>query len=178
MSERATLARPYAEAVFGLARDASRHAFWVRALALGTAIVQDQGAGHILRDPRIPSKTLLGLLHDIGGETFDEEVMAFLGLLVENERLLLLPEIARMFGDLCRDAEHSIDVEITSAYVLSPPEEQEIRGRLERRFRRTVVLTTRIDPALVAGAVIRAHDRVIDGSLRARLAALAASLNS
>ncbi|MHB1515432.1 MAG: F0F1 ATP synthase subunit delta [Acidiferrobacteraceae bacterium] len=178
MSERATLARPYAEAVFGLARDASRHAFWARALALGAAIVQDQDAGHILRDPRIPPEALLGLLRDIGGEAFDGDVMAFLGVLIESERVLLLPEIARMFGDLCREAEHSIDVEIISAYALSPTQEQEIRGRLERRFRRTVVLATRIDPALVAGAVIRAHDRVIDGSLRARLAALAASLNS
>ncbi|MHB1587235.1 MAG: F0F1 ATP synthase subunit delta [Acidiferrobacteraceae bacterium] len=178
MSERATVARPYAEAAFGLARDESRRSFWSRSLALGTLLVQDPAVADLARDPRVAPAALLALFRDLGAAAFDDEIGAFLGLLIENERLLLLPEIAVMFEALRRDADRVIDVRVTSAYSLTASEEGEIRERLERRFQRKVVLTTLIDPALIAGAVIRADDQVIDGSLRARLASLAAHLTS
>lgn len=178
MSERATVARPYAEAVFGLASDEPRRLAWSRALALGAMLVQDPVVADLARDPRVAPAALLKLLRDIGGAVFDDEIGTFLGLLIENKRLLLLPEIALMFEALCRDADRVIDVRVTSAYQLAASEEREIRERLERRFRRKVVLTTLIDRALIAGAVIRADDQVIDGSLRARLASLAAHLTS
>ncbi|MHB1950353.1 MAG: F0F1 ATP synthase subunit delta [Acidiferrobacteraceae bacterium] len=178
MSERATIARPYAEAAFGLASDETRRSFWSRALALASQAVQDPALADLARDPRVAGASLLTLLRDIGGPVFDDEIAAFLRLLIENERLLVLPEIARMFDALRRDADGIIEARVTSAYRLSASEEAEMRARLERRFGRKVILTTAIDPTLIAGAVVRADDHVIDGSLRARLASLTAYLTS
>lgn len=177
MSESATIARPYAEAVFSLAPDAPSRIRWSETLQFAAALVASSELAGLIGDPRIPGTRLLSLLRDIGGRRFDDQALAFLRLLLNNDRLLLLPEIGRAFEDLRRQSENVVDVQIVSARPLAASEEADIRGRLEQRFQHRVAVRARVDESLLAGAVIHIGDRIIDGSLRARLAALATYLN-
>jgi F-type H+-transporting ATPase subunit delta len=176
MAEKLTAARPYAEAVFGLAQERNALKDWSEMLALAAAVVRDERIQRLANDPRVERARLLGLLLDIGGKQLTPEGANFLRLLVENRRLLLLPEIAAVYEDLKAEAEARIEATVTSAFPLEPAQLKTLEQGLQRRFGRAVRLTAETDPGLLGGVVIRAGDLVIDGSVRARLAGLAAGL--
>jgi F-type H+-transporting ATPase subunit delta len=98
-----------------------------------------------------------------------QELRNFLQLLAQNRRLPLLPEIAAQFESLRADAENFATVEVCSARALTSEQAQRLQRALERRLQRTVRLHTRIDPALIGGAVVQYGDFVVDGSLRRAL---------
>jgi F-type H+-transporting ATPase subunit delta len=100
----------------------------------------------------------------------------FLKLLLENGRIGVLPEIAEHFEALKAEVENTVDAVVTSATALSKEQEQAIASSLKKRLGRDVRITTEIDENLIGGAVVRAGDVVIDGSLRARLTGLATAL--
>jgi F-type H+-transporting ATPase subunit delta len=100
----------------------------------------------------------------------------FLKLLLENGRVVVLPEIADHFEALKAKIENSVDAVITAATALSAEQEAALAKSLKEKLGRDVRVTTEIDANLIGGAVIRAGDVVIDGSLRARLEGLANSL--
>jgi len=97
-------------------------------------------------------------------------------LLLENKRSKVLPEIAEHFDALKADIENSVEATVTSAAPLSQAQQDEIASALKKRLGRDVSIATAIDKNLIGGAVIRAGDVVIDGSLRARLEGLANAL--
>ena len=96
--------------------------------------------------------------------------------MLENGRIAVLPEISEHFEALKAKVENSVDAIITSAAPLNAAQEKEIASSLRKRLGRDVRITTEIDETLIGGAVIRAGDVVIDGSLRARLEGLANAL--
>ena len=100
----------------------------------------------------------------------------FRKLLLENGRVAVLPEISEQFEALKAKVENSIDAVITAAAPLSAAQEKEIAGTLAEKLGRDVRISTEIDENLIGGAVVRAGDVVIDGSLRARLEGLANAL--
>lgn len=177
MAEKQTAARPYAEAVFTLARE--RHALttWSDQLALAAAVVRDERIQRLAADPRVERARLLGLLLGICGENISAEGANFLRLLVENRRLALLPEIAAIYEGLKAEAEARVEATVTSAFELDKAQLELLTQALKRRFGREVRLTAATDPGLVGGVVIRAGDLVIDGSVLGRLADLAAHLS-
>lgn len=177
MAEDITIARPYAEAAFQRAAQTRATEVWGPALELAAAAVSDPALRRLVTDPRIPRAQVQTLLTSIGGERFAGEVGAFLELLAANERLTLLPEIARLYHALQLAAAGAVDAEVVSARTLTDEQRARIGSRLEQRLQRKVFLQCRVDPELGAGAVIRVGDRVFDGSLRARLSALATHLN-
>ena len=177
MAENITVARPYAEAAFQRSTQTGSSHAWGPALALAASAVSDPALQRLVTDPRIPHASIQALLTDIGGGRFAGEIGAFLELLAMHERLTLLPEIARLYHELQLAAEGAVDAEIASAYPLTDAQQVRIKARLEQRLQRKVLLQCRVDPALGAGAVIHVGDRVFDGSLRARLSALATHLN-
>ena len=97
-------------------------------------------------------------------------------LLLENRRAAVMPEISTHFEALKAKVENSVDATVTSATKLSDSQVDEIRAALKARLGRDVRIETEIDENLIGGAVIRAGDVVIDGSLRARLEGLATAL--
>ena len=173
MAERLTIARPYAKAVFVRARDTGRLAAWSERLGLAAAISADARVRALYGDPRVDSKDLVTLFTGVGGAAFDEEAERFLAVLAENRRLQYLPEIAAVFAQLRAEHERVLDVTVTAAVELSPALRERLGAALQRRFGREIRLHTALDPALLGGAVIRADDLVIDGSLTAGLAQLA-----
>ena len=175
MSQEITLARPYARAAFGLARDRGDFAGWSKALAFSARVAADPRVAPLLGHPSLADAEAVELLAAEGADAGQRD---FLALLAANGRLAQLPEIAGLYEDLRAEAERVVRATVTSAAALSEPEMAGIRAALERRFGTTVEVETAVDPALIGGAVISAGDVVIDGSLRGKLARLQSALGA
>jgi F-type H+-transporting ATPase subunit delta len=177
MLNRTTLARPYARAVFAVARQGGRLPAWSENLALAATIAGDPEIRQFTGDPRVGREQLLKLISGLGEGRFDDTFNNFLKVMVTYDRLELLPEVAAQFEHLRREAENRINVQVTSAMPLSGEESQLLTERLKARFGREVDLDIEVDASLIGGAVIRAGDQVIDGSVRGRLEQLGRQLS-
>jgi len=178
MLNRTTLARPYARAAFEAARDADALARWSEALALASEIAVTEELHYLAGDPRVGGDRLLQLITDIGQDTFDESFTNFLKVVIVNGRLELMPEIASQYEQYRREAEQRIKVEVFSARPMDDKESDKLAERLKARFGRDVDMHVEIDESLIGGAVIRAGDKVIDGSVRGRLEQLGRRVNA
>lgn len=174
MSQTATLARPYARAVFSLAREHGRLLQWSSMLGFSARAVAEPAVQSLLGDPRVEAGVLAELLLPPGEP--DAVYGQFLAVLADNQRLALLPEIAGLYDAQRAEAEHIVKATVTSAQALDDGELAKIREALRKRFGREVELSAAVDAALIGGAVIDAGDVVIDGSLRTKLERLGAAL--
>ncbi|MGO9932259.1 MAG: F0F1 ATP synthase subunit delta [Steroidobacteraceae bacterium] len=178
MAERATIARPYAKAAFEYARDANAIAAWSRGLKTAAQIVADPRVAALTKSPQCSAADLGGLIADVAGADLDAAMRNFLRLLAENHRLLLLPEIAAHYEELRSAVENTVDVEVISAIPLNAAQQEKLAQALSTRLKRKVRMQNSVDAALLGGAVVRAGDLVIDGSLQGRLQRLATDLTS
>ena len=178
MAERATIARPYAKAAFEYARGAGSFAAWSQGLKTAAEIVADPLVAPLTKSPQWSGADLVGLVADIAGAKLDAGMQNFMRVLAENHRLLLLPEIAAHYEELRSEVENTIDAEVISAVALDGAQAEKLRAALSARLKRKVRMQNSVDPALLGGAVLRAGDLVIDGSLKGRLQRLATELAS
>jgi len=185
MADNNTIARPYAQAVFELAWDAKELERWSDALSTAREVLADGQVSRFLGRPTLtPGQKLMfltELLKAAGDKTSilaggSKEGTNFLKLLLEHGRVGVLPEIADHFDTLKANIENTVDVTITSAAPLSVALQKQIVEALKERLGRDINLETKIDEGLIGGAVIRAGDVVIDGSLQSRLESLANAL--
>jgi F-type H+-transporting ATPase subunit delta len=176
VAERATIARPYAKAAFETARKANAFAAWSAGLAVAAEIVSDARVKDITDSPRWTASDLTGFVVGIAGAKLDQRMQNFIGILAENHRLLLLPEILVQFEALRASVENTIDVDVVSAVALNEAQTTKLTDALTRRFKRKVRMQNSVDATLLGGAVVRAGDMVIDGSLKGRLERLATEL--
>ena len=177
MAEPVTVARPYAQALFRLARERDALGHWQAQLDLLATLVAHPDLAQVVRDPRRTRSELAELVTAIAGERLDAAGRNFVRLLAENRRLALLPAIRDLYTRLRHEAEGEVDVELVAAREVPEPLLRQITEALQQRLHRQVAVQARTDPALLGGAVIRAGDLVIDGSLRGRLARLAQALS-
>ena len=173
MSQALTLARPYARAAFAIARDANALPAWSDALAFAARVAADPSVAALLGNPGLTQADATTLLAPDGADALFGN---FLGLLFENRRLPLLPEIAGMFDELRFEAERVVKAKVTSAVPRPAAELDTIKAALKKRFGRDVEVETAVDESLIGGAVIDAGDVVIDGSLKGKLGRLQAAL--
>lgn len=178
MADRLTIARPYARAAFAQARADQRLGPWSVALARAAAVVGDARVRNLFGSPKVTAAQLAGFIADLAGSELDEKGRNFIALLAEANRLAYLPEIAQIFEGLKADVERVVDVSITSAAPMGEGEQAQLVAALEKRFDRKVRLEAAVDPALIGGAVVRAGDLTIDGSVKARLTRLAHDLTA
>jgi F-type H+-transporting ATPase subunit delta len=178
MAEKATIARPYAKAAFHSARQHNAFERWSELLATASSAVHDERVAKLLSSPRVTPEQLTGLIADIAGGEQDEQTRNFLATLASNRRLALLPEIASMYEALRAEAENVTDVQVVSAVQLNDAQKQRLAAALKTRLKREVRLHCEVDESLLGGAVVRAGDFVIDGSLKARLDRLAVEMSS
>ncbi len=187
MADNNTVARPYAEAAFEFARQEKALDAWGDALRLAGELTADGRVAKFLANPKLSDEQrlsfLAGLIASAGGEDSvlagsDRHGANFLKLIVENERVYALPEVAEHFDSLKDALENTVEVTVTSATELSAEQKQSIVAALKARLGREVQLDTLLDESLIGGAVIRAGDVVIDGSLRSRLTGLANALTA
>ena len=177
MAEKATIARPYAKAAFASARQHHALERWSTVLATASSVVQDERVAQLLSSPRVTPEQLSGLIADIVGGDLDEQTRNFLATLASNRRLALLPEIASMYEGLRAEAENTADVQVVSAVELNEAQKQRLVSALKQRLKREVRLHCEVDASLIGGAIVRAGDFVIDGSLKARLDRLAVEMS-
>jgi F-type H+-transporting ATPase subunit delta len=178
MAERATIARPYARAAFQHAQDAKEFAGWSRLLAAAATAAAHPHVKRLLGNPHVTSDELVDLLGGLSKHAAGEHGRNFLKALAENRRLGHLPEIAAQFEKLRADVEGVVDVEVIAAREVPKPQETKLAAALQKRLGREVRLHTKIDESLLGGAIVRAGDLVIDGSLRGRLERLGSSLQN
>ena len=178
MAELATIARPYAEAAFELARAGGRLAAWSDMLRFAARIVADERVAAALDNPRLDASAKESLLLSIGGDRFAGDARNFIRVLVEAERVAMLPQISTMFDMLKDDAEGTANATIESAFALTDAQVAELRSGLEKRFGRKIEATVTINPDLIGGARVTVGDAVLDGSVQAKLAAMRAQLRA
>ena len=183
MADNITVARPYARAIFELANDAGTLGAWSESLTIAGQLLADKALVEYLGNPEFNDEQrlefLTGLFAKAGAKILagdDKHGTNFVKLLLENGRAAVLPEISTHFEALKAKVENSVDATVTSATELSKAQVDEIATALKARLGCEVRIETEIDENLIGGAVIRAGDVVIDGSLRARLEGLANSL--
>ncbi len=183
MAEKATIARPYARAAFdyaGQAADkAGSYAQWSKLLAVAGAVAADAGVGPLLGNPKVPSAKLVELIADVAakqGVEIDASGRNFLGILAQNHRLAYLPEIATQFEQLRADVENTVDVEVVTAFPAGEAQQKALIAALEKRFNRAVRIRETVDPSVIGGALVRAGDLVIDGSVSGELDRLRTAL--
>ena len=178
MAEKQTLARPYAEAVFELAKGSNALKPWSGMLALIAAVAADENMQRLAADPRVDRGRFRDLFLDVCSKNLDEAGANFVRLLVENRRLNLMPEIVAQYETLKAEAEARIEATVVSAFALEPGQMKSLSEALKRRLGREVNITAQVDKTLLGGIVIRAGDLVIDGSVRGRLADLATHMST
>lgn len=176
MADRKTVARPYARAAFAEAREDDRLGEWNEALAIAARVIADPRVAKLLGSPHVSPAELARLVIDIAGPRLDEHGRNFVRTLADNRRLGYLPEIAKLFAELKDAAEGVVDVTVVSAAPLDQGQQKALSDALARRLKREIRLHAELDPSLLGGAVLRAGDLVIDGSLRARLDRMAYAL--
>lgn len=176
MADNITLARPYARAVFEIARDGNALGHWSDVLAIAAAAVQNEQLRALLDDPARTPLEQTDLLSRVFPSGLAGDTHNLMHLIAENDRLGVLPEIAERYEALRAEAENKIDVELRSVEPIGEDERAKLASALRARLGREVQMETVIDPSLIGGVVITAGDLVIDGSVRARLDALATDL--
>lgn len=178
MADKVTIARPYAKAAFRQAQASSQLDRWSTLLDRAAAGVSDARVASLIGDPRVTPAQLADLVISVANENAGDEEKNFLRLLADNRRLGFLPDVARLFQAMKDDAEGTVDVTVTSATTMQDSEREQIAAALAKRFGRKVRVHTEVDAGLIGGAVVRAGDLVIDGSIRSRLERMAFELTA
>jgi F-type H+-transporting ATPase subunit delta len=171
-----TLARPYAAAAFEYALAKNALPEWEGMLQSGALLVEDPGMAKLLNSPGVSASELGDLFCEVLAQVLTPEKTNFIRLLAVNKRLSLLPDIAALFASYRAEHEKNVTVDVISATSLSEPYQQQLIKRLSKRLQSNVTLRCQIDPTLIGGAILRAGDMVIDGSVRGKLNRLLESL--
>jgi len=169
MAEKSTIARPYAQAIFSLAAEQKRLSEWSDMLTLTAVVIADEHLAALIGNPRIDRLKLGTLLIDICGDKLDKTGQDMVRVLVDNDRLEVLSEIAAQFEGFRAEAEKLVKAKVVSAFPVSDDQKASIIAALKQRLGRDVSLDCEIDEALLGGAIIRAGDMVIDGSVTGHL---------
>jgi len=176
MAEIATIARPYAEAVFKLAESGGQFTPWTELLARLAQAVAHPEVRACIGNPNVSAAKLTDVLVSVMGEGVSAEARNFVHLVVANRRLEAVGEIRELYEDMVNEREGVVDAEIASAFPLDDGQLKELVGSLERRFKRKVEPRVAVDKSLIGGVTVKVGDEVIDGSVRGKLAAMSAAL--
>jgi len=174
MAELATLARPYATAVFKLAVETDNFDQWSNNLNFLATVIADSTMVKVIANPKVDKQTLTSIILDIC--EFDDMGGNLVKMLVENNRLVVIPEIVFQYELLKAQHLKYINIEIASPYPLEPSQQQEIEMVLQKRLGKAVNVKSIIDKSLLGGWLIRAGDEVIDISILGRLQQLTTEL--
>lgn len=172
----ANVARPYAQALFSLAKHEKSENKWLKVLAELKEIVEAEGFPLLINNPKIDSKEQLKLIETILKNDATPEVANLLNLLSENNRLIVLSDIYDIFRELVLEDQKCADAIIESAYDISQSQKDEFEKLLSDKFGKKITAQVKVNSDLIAGIKITIDDKVIDGSVKGRLTNLAAQL--
>ena len=178
MAEPTTVARPYAEAAFKLADAGNALARWSEMLGDLVAVCKDERVQRAVADPSLSDEQVAGVFISILSGKLNGEAENLLRVLAENKRIELLPEIRTQFEALKDEREGVVEAQVHCAFELTAAQLADLVQRLEKKTGRKVRSRVSIDQELIGGVRVVLGDKVIDGSVRAQLAALETALKA
>ena len=178
MAELTTIARPYAEAAFRLARDENALPAWSEMLHLASVVVADPRIAAALDNPKLTADDKAALVLSVCGDRLDAQGANFIRVLVDADRVTLLSQIESLFDALKNEIDGVATARIDSAFPLTDAEVDMLKAALEKRFGRKIEATVHVEASLIGGARITVGDSVIDASVEAQLHAMATQLRS
>ena len=178
MAEVATIARPYAQAVFDLADASNALGLWAPMLANMARFAGHPEVQACIGNPNLGVKPLYTLFMSLCGDDLPDDARNFVRLLIANDRLALLPQIHARFAELKNAREGLVEADIRTAFALNNAQVSSLVADLERRFKRRVHPRVSLDKELIGGVRIAVGDEVIDSSVRGRLDEMAAALKT
>ncbi len=176
MAEKSTIARPYAEAVFETAQASGELKQWSALLQAVALITADADMQNIIGNTSVNKEQLAQLIVDVAADVMTDQGNNLIRLLSENRRLNVVAEICEQFETLKAEAEKTVEAEIVSAQEVSAAQQTLIADKLKARLGREVSLKCTVDESLMGGAIIKAGDMVIDGSVSGQLNKLSVEL--
>jgi F-type H+-transporting ATPase subunit delta len=179
MAELSTVARPYAEALFAVAQGSGETLEgWLAAADELARLMAHPQVAEVVADPKLDQEQVFGLLAGMMKEPLPAAGTNFLKLLIENQRLVVLPEVAAQFRRLKNRAEGVADCLIETAFPLSDPQVAELVTSLSKKFGQQLKPEVRVNPELIGGVRATVGDQVLDGSVRTRLTEMQTALTA
>jgi len=178
MAELTTIARPYAEAAFELAREENALPVWSEMLRLAANVASDAQMRAALDNPRLNDAQKESLFLTICGDKLSPTARNFIRVLLEAGRIKVLPQIRALFETLKDEVDGVAHAQIVSAQPMTDAQLADLKQALEHRFKRRIEASVEVDPALIGGARIVVGDEVIDASVRGKLDTMAVQLKA
>ena len=178
MAESVTIARPYAQAVFRLARENKALAAWSNRLQRLVAIAQDPQMTNVVGNPKFSAGQVADLFVSLSGEPDSQELASFIGVLAENERLDVLMQIQEIYEQLKGEDEGVKDALVSSAYPLDDVQLKNLMSQLETHFGSKLQPRVVLDAALIGGVKVAVGDQILDASVRGKLDTMATALKN
>ena len=176
MAELATIARPYAEALFNATQnDLDGTAQWLDALA---AVAGHARLQQFADNPKVEDRQVYDLVVGFLDRPLPAEGENFLRLVIDNGRLAAVPEVARQFREMKNARSGSSDAIVYSAFPIAGEQLGSVAQALEKRFGRKLNLTVQEDPSLIGGIRVVVGDEVLDTSVKARLEQMKVALTA
>lgn len=169
MTEKMTIARPYAKAVFEIALKTETIVEWAEALWNLSEISKDEQVNLLLREETISLEDSVALFLAVCKSNLNGPLHRFVLLLAKRKRLKILPEIAYLYKKMQLDAENSLEVQFDSPVPLDKNQQSAYQKQLEKYFGRKVIMTCAVDTNLLGGFLAQAGNFVVDGSVRGSL---------
>ncbi len=177
MAELATLARPYAEALFDVAAQGDVQAVSQQVDALA-AIADDDQLRQFANSPKVSAEQVFDLIASVVKTPLSEPMKNLLRTVIDNGRLTVLPEIAAQFQALANAGAGVSDATVFTAFPIEAAQLPEVVATLEKRFARKLNVTVQIEPTLIGGIRVVVGDEVMDTSVKARLEQMRAALTA
>lgn len=169
MAELATIARPYAEAAFALARESGALPKWADTMATLAAVSADAKVSAAVDNPKLSVAQKQAMFTTLLGDKLDAGTTSFINVLLDADRVKLLPQINEHFQALKRDNDNVARATIVSAFPLTEQQRDELKGALARRYGRQIEAVEAVDATLLGGAKIIVGDQVIDRTVIGQL---------
>ncbi|MBY0264881.1 MAG: F0F1 ATP synthase subunit delta [Burkholderiales bacterium] len=176
MAELVTIARPYAEAAFKLAREQNTLPAWSDALALIDTVVADPQLAALIDAPQVSAAQIEALIIGAIGKHLSGEARNFVQVLAQNRRLGVAAQIRASFEALRREYEGAMEATLISALPMDDAQLKSLVASLEKKYGRKITAKVELDPQLIGGLKIMVGDKVIDATVRGKLDAMAAAL--
>ena len=177
MAESVTIARPYADAAFMLAKESGAQGIWSQRLQRLALIAQDGDMAQVMSNPRLSVEQVAELFISLSDDN-DPILANFVRTLAENRRLALLPEMSRLF-ELARSQEEGVqEAVVYSAFPIDETQVAALLQQLEPRFGTRLTARVEIDTSLIGGVRVTVGDQMLDASVRGKLDAMAVALNN
>jgi F-type H+-transporting ATPase subunit delta len=177
MAELSTVARPYAEAAFGVAK-AGDLAAWSALMEKMAAVAGNADMRAVIANPKLSDAQVYDVFAAAVGDKLGAEASNFVRLLIENGRLVLLPEVAAQFAQLKNAHQGTADAFIESAFALTDAQVTDLVAALEKKFKVKLKPQVKVDAGLIGGVRVVVGDQVLDSSVRENLQRMATALTA